>query len=91
MGSYIAEPPRCQSHLCLVKIAVLLRVVRAMQRYEALICSPSGRSLKLRPRRIVGLRLATGFGSQAVWKRYFFLESSLASTYSKLDLPRTET
>ena len=44
-------------------------MVRAMQRWEALDLFPVGALLKLRPSGIVGLRLATGFGSQAVWNR----------------------
>ncbi len=35
-GSYIADPASSQLHECLVKIALLLRMVRAMQRSEAL-------------------------------------------------------
>ena len=35
-----------------------------------LISSPSGRSREGRPSGIVGLRWATGFGSQAAWNRW---------------------
>jgi len=67
--SYIAEPANRQAHVCLVKITVLLRMVRAMQRSEALDLFPVGALAQTQTERRRRLALATGFGSQAVWNK----------------------
>ena len=65
--SYIAEPASRQAHVRLVKIPVLLRMARAVQRVSA--TRPSLRSLKLRASGSGRLALATDLGSQAVWNK----------------------
>ena len=58
-----------QAHECLMKIAVLLWPIRAMQRSEALDLFPVGALAQIQTERHRRLALATGFGSQAVWNR----------------------
>lgn len=52
-----------------MKIAVWIRLVRAMQRSEALDLFPVGVLAQTRTERHRRLELATGFGSQTVWNR----------------------
>ena len=52
-----------------MKITLLLRLVRAMQRSEALDLFPIGAVAETQTERHRRLKLATGFGSQAVWNR----------------------
>jgi hypothetical protein len=63
--SYIASPANCQSHFCLMKTPVLLRMARAMQRSEArevFQIAPHARTQSERRRR---LALASGFRAAA--------------------------
>jgi len=68
-AGYSLRPAKCQSHEALVKIAILLRMVRAMQQSEALDLFPFrtlAQTSPAAPSACVGRRFSA---SQIVWNR----------------------